>query len=226
MDVKTAKSRISNFFAKFSKKVRANKKFNEDEKYRKSISEIFRSLEIKKQRYAILGLGNDLKGDDGVGWYIIDKLSKEFGKDENLLLIKTSVPENHVREIKDFAPHLLIIIDAADFKEKPGTIKYISEYNISHSLISTHTTPLTLFLHLYQSDQPVKKDVIIIGIQRKSNEFGQPLSRPVKRAGNILVDLIASLYKRNMLSSLQEELENLTNPLKRIMKRKKKVIGF
>ena len=185
------------------------------------IENIFRDFSFEKEenpRFAVLGIGNDLKGDDGVGWYVVDKLSREFGKDENLLLLKTSVPENHVKEIADFAPKMLIIVDAADFGKRPGAIKIIKGYQIKESFVSTHTTPLTLFLRLYQADQPVKKPLTIIGIQKKSNEFGQPMSREVRKSGDIVAKIISKLYKKGVLDlSLEKEIEYALNPFKRIV---------
>jgi hydrogenase 3 maturation protease len=168
-------------------------------------------------RFAFLGIGNDLKGDDGVGWYVIDKLKNEFEKDKNILFVKTSVPENHVRPISEFAPRMLIIIDAADFRKSPGTIKTIKSENIKESYISTHTTPLTLFLRLYQADEAFRKPVMIVGIQKKSNEFGEPISSPVKKAGDRLAKTISALYRKNILDlRLEKELEYLAKPTKRL----------
>lgn len=179
---------------------------------------LYEGKDVLKHRFAILGIGNDLKGDDGVGWHVIDKLRKEFRNDKNLLLIKTSVPENHVKQITDFAPKMLLVIDAADFKKPPGTIKSISQYQVKESFISTHTTPVTLLLRLYQSDRPIKKQVTLIGIQMKSKEFGQPMSEPVRKAGDRLVKIITKLYRKNILDlSLEKELIYSSNPLRRLL---------
>jgi len=196
----------------------------------KLMDEIFKGLHekdsAKDQRFAILGIGNDLKGDDAVGWYVVDRLRAEFGKDANLLLVKTSVPENHVREISEFAPKLLIVVDAADFGKRPGNIKIIKEYQITHSFISTHNTPLTIFLRLYNADEPYRKPVTLIGIQRESNEFGQLMGSAAKKAGNEVAKLIAMLYRKNYLDkSIEREIGYISSPLKRItdrFRRKKK----
>jgi hydrogenase 3 maturation protease len=191
-----------------------------DEKYLKSISDIFRDFkekELAKERFAIMGLGNDIKGDDGLGFYVVDRLRKEFANDGNLLFVKTSVPEDHVREIRNFAPTLLVIIDAADFGKRPGSIKVIKEHQISGSFISTHTTPITLFLRLYQADQPVRSAVTIIGVQRKSSEFGQPMGGPVKKAGDTIAETISSLYRKGMLgAALESEITRASSPLGRV----------
>lgn len=223
MNAGSIRSKISERLEKLKRlKKRFKKKRIKPGVEKKIISEALKEIsfeEVKRPRFAILGIGNDLKGDDGVGWYVADKLRKEFKDDENLLIVKTSVPENHVNEINDFAPTMLVIIDSADFKKSPGEIKTIKGYQVSESFISTHTTPLTVFIRLYQADQAVKKPFILIGIQRKSNEFGQPISTPVKKAGDTLTKLISRLYRRNVLDlSLEKELAELSKPLKRLVR--------
>jgi hydrogenase 3 maturation protease len=204
-----------------TKLLKKTKKPPKDEKYLKSVSEMFREfkeVEIKKERFAVMGMGNDTKGDDGVGFYAVDKLSKEFKGDASLLFIKTSAPEDHVREIKEFAPALLIIIDAADFGKKPGSIKIIRECQISEAFVSIRTTPLALFLRLYNADQPVKDAVTIIGIQRKSSDFGQPMCGDVKKAGDMVAGVISGLYKKGTLGAmLESELERRSGAIRRIM---------
>ncbi len=224
MNLDSIKSKLASIKSKISGKLkRAKKKIptSKIEVEKRMMYDIFREFSprkiIENPRFAILGIGNDLKGDDGVGWYVVDKLREEFEKDENLLIVKTSVPENHVKEISDFAPRMLIIVDAADFKKSPGKIKSIKGYEISKSFVSTHTTPLTLFLRLYQKGEPIKKHIVLIGIQRGNNEFGQPLSRPAKRAGDKLIKLITRLYKNGVLDlSLERELEYLSNPFQKV----------
>ncbi len=211
---------------RFSKKekpektrVRVSKK--SEKRYKMEVEQIFKELSSKadiNKRYAVMGIGNDLKGDDGIGWYVVERLKAEFAKDENLLFIKTAVPENHVREVREFAPKLLIIVDAADFKKKSGTIKIVKEYQVRASALSSHTSPITLFLRLYQRDMGNKAAVTIIGIQKGNNEFGQPVSDVVKKSGDNVVRIIAMLYRNNYLDiSIEKELENLTSPFKRII---------
>ncbi|MCK4335289.1 MAG: hypothetical protein KAW40_01030, partial [Candidatus Aenigmarchaeota archaeon] len=91
------KSKISEKLKKLALKKRLPKKTVIKPRVEKQvIRDVLReisSTKMKERRFAILGIGNDLKGDDGIGWYVVDKLRKELKKDENLLLVKTSVPE-------------------------------------------------------------------------------------------------------------------------------------
>jgi hydrogenase 3 maturation protease len=194
--------------------------------FAESVNEIFREFKeekLRKERFAVMGVGNDLKGDDGVGFYVVDRLRKKLGSDDFFMLIKTAMPEDHVREIKEFAPTLLIIVDAADFGKGTGSMKVINDYEISEAFISTHTTPLTIFLRLYNADQPVKSPVTMIGIQRRSNEFGQQMCGQVRKAGDAVVDIISGLYEKKLLGTmLESEIERRSSVMKRIGSRLKK----
>lgn len=237
MDLKSLKKKIRDKAGKAEAKIRSvtpwKKRKSKYHKWKVSdfkksdekldfIDEIFKDLEgedvVKNPRFVVMGIGNDLKGDDGVGWYVTEKVGERVGKDKNLLLLKTSVPENHIKEVSDFSPKLLVIVDAADFGKPPGTVKLIQEYQISRTAISTHSSPLTIFLRLYQADESLKKPVMIIGIQRESNEFGQPMSAPVKSAGDTVAKVIARLYRKGTLDlSLRKELEYSKEPLRKFI---------
>ena len=52
--------------------------------------------EILKKKFAVLGVGSNLRGDDGVGPYISEKLS-EYNSDSFLSINGDLVPENFTR---------------------------------------------------------------------------------------------------------------------------------
>ena len=59
----------------------------------------------------MLGVGSELRGDDGVGPYLSERLSRfnsEFSEYNGDL-----VPENFTRDLRKFQPDNVIIIDAA-----------------------------------------------------------------------------------------------------------------
>ena len=81
-------------------------------------------------RVVILGVGNEMRGDDGIGVFLAGKLEKELGKPEGIMIIKTQVPENFITPIMEFRPGKIIILDSADFKGKPGEFRVIKEDEI------------------------------------------------------------------------------------------------
>ncbi len=134
----------------------------------------------------ILGIGNDIRGDDGLGPYIINRLSN-LNEDvsnngsledtyidnpinlediihfsNNILLINGgSVPENFTGPIKKFNPSHIIIIDACLMNMNPGEVNIVSKENIVNISVSTHSMSLAYLIKYLESssdDITVNKD--------------------------------------------------------------------
>lgn len=135
-------------------------------------------------RVVIVGVGNEMRADDGIGIFLAGNLEKELGNPEGIMIIKTQVPENFIKPILDFRPEKIIILDSADFKGKPGEFRVIKEHEIMEFLISTHNMPLTVFLKALEK---LEAEKTLIGIQPKNLDFGEGLSKEVRdKAGGIL----------------------------------------
>lgn len=135
-------------------------------------------------KVVILGVGNELRADDGAGVFLAGELEKELGNPEGIMIIRTQVPENFIRPILEFRPGKIIILDAADFGGRPGDFRVIKENEILQFLVSTHNMPLTLFLKALER---LKAEKILIGIQPKNLDFGGGLSKEVReKSGDIL----------------------------------------
>jgi len=132
-----------------------------------------------KGKVLILGVGNSLKQDDGAGPAVIAKL-KETGSKFECYDSQTS-PENYTGKIKQIAPDTLLIIDAADFKKEPGSIKIFDAENIPITSFSTHNMSLKTMVGFIKADLP---DLLVkvIGIQPKQLELGEDLSPEIRKA--------------------------------------------
>jgi hydrogenase 3 maturation protease len=135
---------------------------------------------------AILGLGEELKADDGVGKYVIDKLKKRKIKH---LLLYSNVPENAFTALRKKGIGELTIVDAADFSGKPGEIRIVSDFKETVRL-STHSTSISKMVDYIKKSIGIKHITIIL-IQAKSLEFGKEMSPEVKQAGDMVIDLLS-----------------------------------
>jgi hydrogenase 3 maturation protease len=133
-------------------------------------------------RTVVVGVGNEMKGDDGIGIRIAKQLQSDGLQGKDILIIPAEVPENYIQPIINHRPELLILVDASDFRGKPGEIRSIKDDEISKIFTNTHSIPLVLFLEAIKKQSP-KVKTIFIGIQPKSNAFGKPLSQEVRDAG-------------------------------------------
>jgi len=140
-------------------------------------------------RVSILGVGNALNGDDGVGCYVAEKL--KTAESENFQVIDAStVPENFIGLVDEFKPDVVLIIDAAGFEASPGEVREIEPGQIKNVSVSTHGMSLAI-LHRILSSDGIK--VVFLGIQPKQAEVGEPLSREVKEAADGLCQQVLSL---------------------------------
>ncbi|MDD5131899.1 MAG: hydrogenase 3 maturation endopeptidase HyCI [bacterium] len=136
----------------------------------------------------IITIGNTLRADDGVGPYIGLLLQSS---DQLKIVNAGYTPENVIEQIIDLHPVKLIFIDAADFQGIPGDARVIDQENIPEAALSTHAIPLKVVYHLLLHDTGAK--AVMIGIQPKSLEHKEELSREVK----ITADEIVSYINRN-----------------------------
>jgi hydrogenase 3 maturation protease len=139
-------------------------------------------------RIAVLGVGSELRGDDIAGILVAQELDKPSKRLKSF--IGSTAPENFTGEIKRFNPTHLVIVDPADMAgSKAGAIKLIDSKEISNFSFCTHRLPLKIM-----ADYLIKCidcEIIFIGIQPKTLDFGKPYSAEIKRS----VKRVASAIK-------------------------------
>ncbi len=130
-------------------------------------------------------MGNRDRGDDGVGLLIGDELAKLYPK--NVFSTEEddiSVFLLHILDNDDFEH--VVLIDAADFDAKPGSILLSSSVNSKIKSISTHTIPYNQIELILKEG---KKDFTLIGIQVQSLEFMSEITKEVIEASKKVIDL-------------------------------------
>ncbi|MFX0169140.1 MAG: hydrogenase maturation peptidase HycI [Candidatus Hodarchaeota archaeon] len=161
----------------------------------KSWQQRLEAVFFKSNKTAIIGIGNDLKADDGVGPYIIDKLQTQVPPHIELINAST-VPENFINHLIETTPSLILLIDAALMNSKPGTIRLIDKSNIGGVAFSTHQLPLTFFIEYIENN--IKTTILILGIQPLTDEFTLPLSQPVQTAAQQIIKTLTQLFQQSV----------------------------
>ena len=136
----------------------------------------------------LVGVGSELRGDDGAGLLVADKLKSKNSKVK--ILIGGTAPENLTGEIKRLKPSHLIIVDSADFQAAPGAIEVIGYDKIGGHSFSTHSAPLKMMIDFLLAD--ISFEPIVIGIQPGSLEFGAAVSPEVAAAVDEVVEALTS----------------------------------
>jgi hydrogenase 3 maturation protease len=132
-----------------------------------------------------------MRSDDAAGMLVTHALlHREVNREKILILEAGQQPENWTRELRKFAPVLVIIIDAADLGEAPGSIQWIAEETIDGMSASTHSLPLSMLAYFLKLE--LDCDVIFLGIQIDSNEVGSQVSPAVLSAVNEVVEVLGT----------------------------------
>ncbi len=136
----------------------------------------------------LMGIGNDLRGDDGVGVYVAREFKKICPAEWDVI-VAGEVPEDFTLDIKKSRPELLVLVDAAIMGLKPGEIRRVPVKKISRVAFSTHGMPLSLFLDYIEE---YVGSFVLIGVEPRSMEFGSAMSDEVVRAAHKLLEILAS----------------------------------
>ena len=131
----------------------------------------------------LLGIGNPLHGDDGIGNYIASRFR---ARGWNSIDCGT-MPENFTAVVRRHHPEILVLVDATDLGLLPGEFRTVGDDQIEDVSIGTHNMPLS-FLIRYLAESAGR--VIFIGIQpdRLGEEAG--LSPAVIEGADRLMDLL------------------------------------
>ena len=152
----------------------------------------------------ILGIGNELKFDDGVGPFIISKLN-ELNLNDNILLINAqTVPENFTGKIRKENPSHIVLIDACLMGLNPGDYKIVDKEDFVNIGISTHSMSLSYFVKFLNQDK-----ILFIGIEPQSldlidqdslgvvgadlMDFNGELTENVEKGANEIIELFKEI---------------------------------
>lgn len=147
----------------------------------------------KSHKTAILGVGSVLRSDDGVGMYLIEQLSTKIKNDQFLMIAGSTAPENFTGVIKDFAPDLLLVIDAAQLGLPVGEIRLIDPEEIEGLTFSTHMLPLSIMFKYLSLE--IDCEIICIGIQPQNTEHGFTLCEEVRKAAEHLSEILCGALR-------------------------------
>ncbi|WP_296853972.1 hydrogenase maturation peptidase HycI [uncultured Methanobrevibacter sp.] len=144
------------------------------------------------EKLIVLGVGNDLKCDDGVGPFIIKRLKEEDIEDENLIFINAeTVPENFTGKLRKENPTHIIIVDACLMNGNPGDMQIVDKDDFSNIGISTHSMSLSYFVKYLEKDNDFK--IIFVGIEPESLDYGENLTENVEKTAFDFINILKGI---------------------------------
>ena len=127
---------------------------------------------------AVLGIGNLIMQDEGVGIHVIRKLEKEYNFKPEIELIDGGTSGSELYGFFENAEKM-IIVDAIDFEEEPGFIGSIEKDDILKRLntkMSMHNLGLTDVLSHVKLLDIEPSEIFLVGIQPAKIELHDELS--------------------------------------------------
>jgi len=137
----------------------------------------------------IIGVGNDISGDDAFGPVLADKLKPLFG---TRCIDGGLAPENWVGKIIDMAPSILIIADAVTFRGAPGEIRVFTPEDLIQEMPSTHGPGFGPMVGYLRQFMP-KLEIRILAVEPESVGLMTPMSNIV----NAAVMEIVAMFEEN-----------------------------
>jgi hydrogenase maturation protease len=134
-----------------------------------------------KTRISLIGVGNILLQDEGVGVQAVEALRKRFDFPEDVRLLDGGTLGLDLLPFIEGMERILFM-DAVDLKKEPGTIAIIEDEDLPSFLapkLSLHHVGLSdlLFASSFMGIRPSK--ITLIGIQPEKVEVGLTLSATV-----------------------------------------------
>lgn len=143
-------------------------------------------------KISLIGLGNLLLRDEGVGVHAVEALKKKYDFPEEVRLLDggtLGLDLLHWIEGMD----RVLFVDAVDLKKEPGTLAVIEGESLPSLLepkLSLHHVGLAdlLFASSFLGTQPT--EIVLVGIQPETLEFGLELSQTIRRSFDKLLETV------------------------------------
>ncbi len=143
----------------------------------------------------MVGIGNELNGDDAAGILVAQKLWAGGEIPANCLsIVAGSLPENASGPLRRFGPDLVIFVDAADSGTPAGALSWLAEDQIGGFSASSHTLPLTVLGGFLRNE--LGCHIVYLGIQPQSIEYLEEVSLAVQKAVDEVVEELTKSLTR------------------------------
>ena len=144
---------------------------------------------ILQGRVCVMGVGDVDHADDGFGVYVAQELSAMGVPD---VIVAGVTPERHLAQVAEQGFDHLLLLDAADFGESPGSFAFLDAGEIVAAFpqVSTHRISLGVLARVLEE---AGTRVWLLGAQPETLKPGQTLSPVMQQAVDIVRMLVREL---------------------------------
>ncbi len=137
-----------------------------------------------------VGVGNRMRGDDGIGPVLIDMLKGQVSH----AIDGGFTPENYTSAIKRLKPEAIVFIDAVEFDDNPpGYARTLEIEDVEKRRISVHNLSLDVIMGYLKEETGA--DVFMIGVQPKVIADREELSEGLELSLQLLAGTIMDVLK-------------------------------
>ena len=152
------------------------------------------------KKIAIIGLGNTLRRDDGVGIAVLESLLN-FSRHKSIEYLHFGTASfDLVYRLKDY--DAVLLIDGIDASLEPAELKICPlnrlKFSLKDSLSSSHELDLKSLFELCKRLK-VKTKIYVAGIQVKDVSYGEGLSNVLKKRLKAITQEISAFIEAKFL---------------------------
>ncbi|MBN1973882.1 MAG: hydrogenase maturation protease [Sedimentisphaerales bacterium] len=146
-----------------------------------------------KKHTIVLGLGNPLMSDEGIGVFLLNRLSELSDKYPLVEFFDAGTGGMNLLYLFE-GREKAVFIDCANMKEEPGQIRKFtpeqvrSVKQLAHQ--SLHEQDLMKIIKMAKYLGQCPKNIVIFGIQPKETSLGQTISRELEEKIDDYVNII------------------------------------
>jgi hydrogenase 3 maturation protease len=138
----------------------------------------------------VLGIGMNWKSDDRLGVALARALARKIPDRADVRVVSGGeAPENFTGAVRAFAPSHVLLLDAVDHGQPPGTVFLADEESIAVGDMTSHHLPLRLLMRFLSASLPCR--VVLLGVQPQTLRPGGRLSAPVRKTLAALAGFLA-----------------------------------
>jgi hydrogenase maturation protease len=154
------------------------------------------------KKVAVIGIGNTLRRDDGIGMVILESLLKFYQREEVEYFNFGTASFDLLHRLQKYATALLI--DGIDARLAAGQLKVFAlkdaDYNFQRAATSTHELNLRDIFTLSRKLN-LKTKIYVAGIQVEDTSFGEGLSRVLEEKKEEIAREISTFIDEVLLKS-------------------------
>ena len=136
-------------------------------------------------RVLVVGVGDEQRGDDGVGPLMV-RLLAEAGVDD--VIDSGASPELETWRIRELAPDVVLFVDAVDLGRSPGDVALLEPADLRAEGFDTHRAPLTLTMQYLEAELGAR--CRLLAVQPGDVRLGAPMCAEVADTVKRLATLV------------------------------------